>query len=63
MIFLHDRNGIIKTADTLKRNKRRTEKTELLKAGQGIGGKQKIKFCASDKIENSAEELSENQKE
>ena len=32
MIFLHDRNGIIKTADTLKRNKRRTEKTEILKS-------------------------------
>ena len=58
MIFLHDRNGIIKTADTLKRNKSRTEKTELLKSWPR--GKQKIKICASDKIKKSAEELSEN---
>lgn len=60
MIFIHDRNRILKSSDILKRNKRRTENGIIKKLSRG---KQKIKFCASDKIGNSAEELSENGKQ
>ena len=54
MILLHDRNRILKSSDTRERNGKNGNSEKL------GNGKQKIKIYGSDKIENSAEELSEN---
>ena len=59
MIFTQDRNRILKSSDTHERKTRGTKNGIIKKLDRG---KQKIKICASDKIENSAEELSENRK-
>ena len=64
MIFIQDRNRILKSSDTHERNLKNwggSEENGIIKKLDR--GKQKIKIYCSDKIENSAEELSENRKE
>lgn len=53
MIQMQDENRILKSSDTRERNGKNGNSEKLAKR------KQKIKIYGSDKIENSAEELSE----
>ena len=57
MIFIQHENRILKSSDTLKSKPR---KNGIIKSW--VREKQKIKYYASDKIENSAKELSEKRK-
>lgn len=66
MIFLQDKNRFLKPSDILKRKTRKRgkrNKNGIIKKLSKANGKQKIKFYDSNKIGNSAEELSENRKE